>query len=125
MTKQWALDPLIDINREVGTQLEPYIRWYQDVPGARLCHLVSFTPLGTGEVSALRPEQFLQRLACYLLVSKLPDEALPELFDSVTDILNYYTSLREESLALPSAVPTIPARVGQAYTRSPFTVPEE
>ena len=67
-------------------------------PGARTAHYLVMEPPRTQGASPLNLTHVFQRFVCQVLVSQLPNEALPELCESISEIYEYYIK--------PSATPS-------------------
>lgn len=73
----------------------------------------------------LNPKSLLARLACHVVVTRIPEEGLGELCESVGDIYSYYRSRIPSRLSLPPARQSIPARLTQPYQVPGFEIAEE
>ncbi len=62
------------------------------MPGARAAHYLIFEPPQTTGVAHLNLTNVVQRFACGVLVSQLPDEALPELWETISEMYDHYTT---------------------------------
>lgn len=94
-------------------------------PGTHVTHHVSYNLLETEETQGLHIDQLLQRIVCHLLVSRIPEEGMLELCDSVGGIYEYYKSRSLVAPALPPPHQEIPARQGKSYERPTFYASEE
>jgi hypothetical protein len=76
--------------------------------------------------SAELPEPMLQRLLCYALIQRLPDEGLAEAMQSLVDMNEFYRLPRfvsPQSLSLPQQ--SVPARITGSYVEPVYPVTED
>ncbi len=70
------------------------------------------------------PEEFVRRLSCHMLLERLPDEALVEALEALTEA---YSVRLHRLLPVPLAKPTrtLKAKVGRAVVRPVYPVSDE
>ena len=68
------------------------VRWSQPLLGGQISHLVSFSnDAPTGSMGAPQiPEKVCLRLLCHALTNWMPDEALPELGETMGEMFQFY-----------------------------------
>lgn len=72
------------------------------------------------------PVGIARRLVCHALMNELPDAALPELFEALAGMYEFYSARDQESRkSLPEPDRPIAAQVIQTYERTPFSLAEE
>jgi hypothetical protein len=105
----------------------PHVRvgWQEGVPGVRVMHSVSFNIQETDEAQIPRLEQVIGRTLCHFLVSRIPDEALEELYQSIRDILHFYKTPLQQHPSLPPFRPEIGPYTVNRIVRPVFSVQEE
>ena len=79
-------------------ELENKVRWSQAIPGGQIDHWVSIAndaPTGSMGVQQI-PEVICLRLICHVLTNWMPDEALPELGETLGEMYQFYRDRRIE-----------------------------
>lgn len=72
------------------------------------------------------PVATARRLVCHALMNELPDTALPELFDALTGMYEFYSACEQEGRKLlPEPSQPIAAQVVHTRERVPFSLAEE
>jgi hypothetical protein len=71
-------------------------------PGVRAAHYLLFEPSQTTGVAGLKLTNVVQRFVCGVLVAHLPDEALPELWETLSEMYAHYVTSTSVNAALPS-----------------------
>jgi hypothetical protein len=72
------------------------------------------------------PVATARRLVCHALMNELPDAALPELFEALTGMYEFYSAREQGSRrSLPEPDKPIAAQVIQTVERAPFSLAEE
>lgn len=122
-TTLWDPKQAVDVFQGLGGQTSFLLGLSETFPGANITHFVSLDVTATAESPAL--ERARQRLISYLLVSRLPDEALPELCETLGDMYEFYSAHPHTPPALPSPTREIRARLGEKYERPEFYASEE
>lgn len=100
-----------------------FVEFDRSCPGAQVTHEIRFLPTGTVLSSADVESMFL-RTVCHVLVERLPNEALRELSQSLSDFHDYYAADLNRSLPAPS-VDRIRATSGRIYERPRIQFDEE
>jgi hypothetical protein len=70
------------------------------------------------------PGPILNRLLCHGLVQRLPEDALPEAVESLSEMYKFYRQPFLQQPVLPAPT-SIPVRMGPAIVRPVFPVTEE
>jgi len=83
-------------------------------------HRICFQPLGTSREAGLTL-QLQQRLICHYVLTRIPDEGINEVMESLADMWLFYAkkSIQNIPLAITSS-PSKIARRGEQYTRPDF-----
>jgi len=93
--------------------------WQCQMPGASFDHGVV---LGTHSGVLRRDEDILRRLVCHYILSTIPNEGLPEVFQSLLDYRSYYLEENFRRPALPPAQDVVKAKWARTYDRPAFGV---
>ena len=77
---------------EWETTDEPYslVGWLQDIESGQLKHVVAFSPITTAGEYVL-PLNAIRRVMCHLVLNRLPDRALPEVWESLNQMAEFYS----------------------------------
>ncbi len=84
---------------------------------------MSFHLLGTSGETDL-PEPIKARLLCHFLLTRIPDEGLPEALESLAGMWMFYQTPTPHPPALPSAR-SVPARLTGSYAEPVYPVTED
>jgi hypothetical protein len=108
------------------TSSDPYsVSWFRELAGGKLSHQIGFAPLDS-QLSPEHVQSLVLRMACYFLIDRVPDRALPELCENVAEVYDYH-SLTPPNLppAFTARVQTAPALPGLTLTRPEFELSDE
>ena len=122
-TTLWDPKQAVDVFQGPGGQTTFLLGLSEAFPGANITHFVSLDVAATTE--SLPLERARQRLLSYLLVSRLPDVALPELCETLGDMYEFYSAYPHIPPALSSPTREIRAKLGEKYERPEFYASEE
>lgn len=98
------------------------VSWCTPTGAGTFSHFITFQPQRT----TLSPEdarKVVARLLCHVILSRLPDEALTELCESLADLYFFY-----KRPPIPAKLPEIiayPAKMGESVTRAPINLEDE
>lgn len=85
---------------------------------------VGFHLFGTVDEIEL-PEPVITRLACHAIIQQLPEEALKEAIESLTETYAFYARPVPPPKPLPPAPKSVPVRITGSYVRPVFPVTED
>jgi hypothetical protein len=90
--------------------------------GIRL--FISFNPLQTSS-DAQDVQVTLARGICHAVIDQLPDAALPELFESLTNMFDFYRAPQQRVIPLPAPRRVLSAKVTGRHERRPLSFDTE
>jgi hypothetical protein len=103
---------------------DPVLRfeWDQIVTGGRLVHAIT---LRQTEAGSSLSEEDLRRLACHVVIARLPEIAIREASESLAEIWEYYRTLPR--VQLPPLLPPAPVQAtwGETYESPIFHIDED
>jgi hypothetical protein len=88
-------------------------------------HVLTFRAQGTQGATVQPSAEFVARAYCHAIISTLPDEALPELTEDLTDLAGRYLRPSKASVRLLTAPTTLKARMGKSVARPEIQLDEE
>jgi|GEM_PF-3760682 len=94
--------------------------WQQDLSGGNISHLFRFaeTARESEDIESLK-----LRIACHYLLDLVSDKGLPELLESIREVLDFYEGVQSE-FSQP-VVRTRKCGIGQKYERPVFNIEQE
>ena len=103
------------------TEPQTFVAWHTTVPGGRLDHLVAFTADQTagGYVDFV---SILPRILCHALVTRMPEEGLPELCSTLGEMYKFYA---DRNIVNANPVKRLVGRVRESRERDAFVVDED
>lgn len=122
--KPW--DPISSTSGPAETDLHFVIGWTQQVSTGNISHFISFE----GNETTGKESDFSNlkaRLLCHFLLNAMPDEALPELSESLIGMFDFYKR-RDIGLGKTRQLLArfeIPASMGESTERPVFQIDEE
>lgn len=99
------------------------LSWIRELPRARFSHRVGFDPTEM-TASPLDLCATVARFVCHVLVDELPDRALPELFESLQGMQEFYLEGPNQPALLP-VIRTLHAELGDVRERPRFQLDAE
>jgi len=121
----WDLPPFDDIWGTLQAGRTATIAWCDHPSGALIAHLVRLEQQKTEGAYEFYRSSIRNRVLCHFLVSNLPNEALPELYETLGDLYSFY-AIQPSKRALPSPTSQkFVAKEGKAYLRPSIRVDEE
>lgn len=93
------------------------------ISGVLVSHEIQFHADQTGEPRRVS-RSMIYRVLCQVLVDRIPDSGIPELFESICSIDEFYSTRSEAPVLLLTHQQTA-ARRGRTYTRPEFHFDEE
>jgi hypothetical protein len=96
------------------------VGWKQDVPGAEFAHRVTTT----AEAAEYAPSIVL-RVLCHVLINCLPEEGLPELYETLNDFHTFYGNRMIHVLPPGPIQKSVPVNVSRVFTSQPFDISED
>jgi hypothetical protein len=119
-----ALSALIEAWNELAFTKGTAISYEHLVPGGRFLHCLELQETQSSVGSDV--SKIVERLACQVLVSFLPDEALAELRGNLLELYAYYASLSNPAaiLAAPPAPVSYSAQFGTTVMRPDIELEE-
>jgi hypothetical protein len=119
----WSHDPFSPIQGTTGTDpVQSLINWSQTVNGGLFTHHLSWVPQQTPSEAALRA--LYPRIVSHVMINVLPDQALPELVDTLKAMIEFY-NLPAHHAPAPPRLEERRAIAGEVYTRPEFYVAED
>ena len=122
-----SLTPFINPwNRELfqGTETEGgeslFIEWEHDTPAARVSHRYTYRP----SIRSGARTSFGARAFAHVLIDLLPDKALPELFEDLGRIYDFYQPTPSHMLTELPLLRRTKIKRGRRYERAVFPVSE-
>jgi hypothetical protein len=115
---QWILECQAP-QEMLGFSVDLENRSHTGPPESRISRLFPGT---SGRAESLDDARY--RLSCHWLLEHFPSEALPEAFDLLKSVWEYYSTPFVSTPALPS-IQTQPAQIGRNYVRPAFLVDED
>ena len=101
-----------------------FFGWQHDVSGGEIDHVMSIrtpeTSLDTEDAEAVK-----MRVVCHYLLDLVTDEGLPELFECLTENLEFYKSRQGNEIAQLPANSGVRVTFGQRYNRPAFQIAQE
>ena len=77
------------------------------------------------DIKSTIPRYILNRILCHIIISRMPDEGLPELIDAAKNVLEFY---RDRSISSHTPMietsSSIQAKIGSRYERESFSYDE-
>jgi len=117
-TSDWTHSLLRHLNETLpATGNTAYFAICGNWPGARTAHYLVLESPSTQGASPLNLMYVFQRFVCQVLVSQLPNEVLPELCESISEIYEYYVKPPATPSRYEPPPTKMPARRGK--TNSP------
>lgn len=108
--QQWGDDPLLQLTMQYSPSL-----------GGSVRHELSVTAAGTSARQSISSTRF----ACYLMLTLMPEDGLPEVCSWLKEAREFY-SARASRRSLPSPAPqSIQAHITGRYERAPLDLTEE
>ena len=96
------------------------VGWKQVVPGAEFAHRVTTTTQASEDAPSI-----VLRVLCHVLINCLPEEGLPELYESLTDLHDFYKNKAIHLLPPAPVQKNVPVNVSRVFTSQPFDISEE
>lgn len=101
------------------------IAWHESRAGGLFAHLVKLEQGTTDAIQWQYLSHLRGRVACHILISKMPDQALPELCETLEDLYRFYVGPPAASLLLHSPTRKSVAKQGRTYRRPDIQLDEE
>lgn len=101
------------------------ITWHESRPGGLFAHLFRLEQGTTEAIQTQYLSRLRGRVACHLLISKMPDEALAELCETLQDLFRFYVPPAAASLLLHPPTQKSVAKQGRTYRRPEIRLDEE
>ena len=89
----WVHNPFPQFSYPVRADETATFTLFQKWPGALAAHYLIFQGAQTQGAAQVTLSNVLKRFACSALVSRLPDAALPELYETLYDLYSHYSAL--------------------------------
>jgi hypothetical protein len=121
-TKRWG-PILFQILETTDAQPRLMLLMHHDVHGGHIDHTVDFHLQGTSGLMEI-PDTLKGRLACHILLTKLPDEGIPEAAEALGQMYQFYRLPGRRTPALP-APERIQAQYGDTFVAPVYPVSEE
>ncbi len=80
--------------------------------------------LATAQLESERFKDLLLRIKCLLLLSKIPNEGIPEFYETMNEIYEFYSTRSHSRSFLPQPQ-KIQARLGESIVRPEFPIAED
>ena len=107
---------------ETSNDPSSLVSWFQDINGGQMKHLVAFSPLATaGEYTM--PLEAIHRVMCHVVLNRLPSQALPEVWESLNDMAEFY-SYEPSPRLMSDNTSRIEATIVESTERPTFTIDE-
>jgi hypothetical protein len=98
--------------------------WGTPITGGQILHNLTVELRGSTEALELPPD-VQHRIFCHLLLSWLPNAAIPEALTSLAEVWDFHVLKPPAQFAVTSSPPAVKGRLGQSYERPPFTATED
>ncbi len=123
--RQWVPDSWSKEGETTGGIPQVRVGWQGAFAGVRFSHSVSFNVQETDETQVIRLDQVIGRILCHFLVSRIPDEGLEELYESIWDILHFYKTGPQQRPSLPPFRREIRPYKANRVVRPVFSIHQE